>query len=94
LDVDYRAGRAHPLWKGRRVVAEGGVIDLVNKDAEESGGLAVRIWFEFGVDLDDECGGDGGEQTSLLPKSARVLQYLIRNSRISELYSDPHHTSS
>jgi hypothetical protein len=63
------------LWEGWRVVAEGGVIDLVNKDAEESCSLVVRVWFELGADLDDECGGDGGEQTSLLPLLARIHQY-------------------
>jgi hypothetical protein len=73
--VDHCAGRARPLWEGWRVVAEGGVIDLVDKDTEESSGLVVRVWFELGVDLDDECGGDGGEQTSLLPKLAYVQRY-------------------
>jgi hypothetical protein len=73
--VDYCAGRAGPLWEGGRVVSEGGVIDLVNKDAEESCSLVVRVWFELRADLDDECGGDGGEQTSLLPLLARTNQY-------------------
>jgi hypothetical protein len=72
--VDYRTGRARPLREGRRVVAEGGVIDLVDKDAEESSGLIVRVWFKLRVDLDDERGGDGGEQTSLLPKLACIRQ--------------------
>jgi len=65
--MDYRLGRAGPLWEGRNVVAECGVVDLVNQDAEESRCLVVRVLLELGVDVDDECGGDGGEQTSLLP---------------------------
>ena len=60
------------MWEGWRVVAEGGAIDLVNKDTEESSGLVVRVRLELGVDLDDKCGGDGGKQTSLLPLLARV----------------------
>jgi hypothetical protein len=63
--MDYRVGRACPLWESRRVVAEGSVVDLMDKNAEEGGGLVVRVRLELGVDLDDECGGDGGEQTSL-----------------------------
>ena len=47
------------------VAAKGGVVDLVDEDAEESGGLIVGVGLELGVDLDDECGGDSGEQTSL-----------------------------
>ena len=65
--MDHRLGRACPLWKGWNVVAEGGVVDLVDKDTEESHGFIVRVLLELGVDLDDECGGNGGEQTSLLP---------------------------
>jgi hypothetical protein len=53
------------LWEGGNVVSEGGVVDLVDKDAEESGGLVVRVLLEVRVDLDDECRGDGGEQTGL-----------------------------
>jgi hypothetical protein len=63
--VDYRAGRTSPLWDGGGVIAEGGVVDLVDKNTEESGGLVVRIRLELGIDLDDECGGDCGKQTSL-----------------------------
>jgi len=37
----------------------------VDKDAEESGCLFVRVLPELGVDLDDERGSDGGKQTSL-----------------------------
>jgi hypothetical protein len=63
--VDYRAWRAGPLRESGSVVSEGGVVDLVKKNTEEGGGHVVRVLLEVGVDLDDERGGDGGEQTSL-----------------------------
>ena len=50
-----------PLWDGGDVVAEGGVVDLVEEDAEESSSFLVWVLLEFGVDLDDEGGGNGGE---------------------------------
>jgi hypothetical protein len=65
LDVDYCAGGAGPLWECRNIVSEGGVIDLVKKNAEESSGDVVRVLLDVGVDLDDERGGNGGEQTGL-----------------------------
>jgi len=65
--VDYRLRRTCTLWEGRNVVAERGVVDLVDQDAEEGRCLVVRVLLELRVDVDDECGGDGGEQTSLLP---------------------------
>ena len=65
LDVNNRVRSTGPLWEGGRVVAKGSVIDLVDQDAEEGGGLVIRVRLEVGVDLDDECGGDGREQTSL-----------------------------
>ena len=74
LDLDYRAGRTCPLWECRRVVSEGGVVKLVDKDTEEGCSYVVRILLEVGVDLDDECGGDGGEQTSLSPPLAHGRQ--------------------
>jgi len=55
------------LWEGRNVVAERGVVELVDQDAEESRYLVVRVLLEVRVDVDDERRGDGGEQTSLLP---------------------------
>jgi len=53
------------LREGWRVASKGGVIDLLDEDTEKGGGLIVGVRQEVGVDLDDECGGDGGEQTSL-----------------------------
>ena len=63
--MDYRAGRAGPLRECRNVASEGGVVDLVKKNSKEGCGDVVRVLLEVGVDLDDECGGDGREQTSL-----------------------------
>jgi hypothetical protein len=83
------------LWECGRVVAEGGVVDLVEKDAEESGCLVVRIGLELGVDLDDERRGDGGEQTGLWPgQRVHTTLNLMRNSRRSESCSNPRRASS
>jgi len=49
------------LWESRNVVAEGGVVDLVGRDTEESCCLVVWVGLELRIDLDDERGGDGGE---------------------------------
>ena len=68
LDLDYRARRACPLWEGGSVVSEGGVVDLVDEDTEESGGLITRVGLELRLDVDDEGRSDGGEQTSLWPE--------------------------
>ena len=65
--MDYLLRRTCPLWEGRNVVAERGVVELVDQDAEESRYLVVRVLLEVRVDVDDERRGDGGEQTSLLP---------------------------
>ena len=37
----------------------------MDEDAKEGGGLFVGIRLELGLDLDDECGCDSGEQTGL-----------------------------
>ena len=50
-----------PLWEGRNIVSEGGVVDLVNKDAEEGSSLVVRVRPQFRVDIDDEGGSYGRE---------------------------------
>ena len=65
LDMDYRVGRACPLREGGSVVSEGGVVNLVDKDAEESDGLITRVGLELRLDVENECRGDCGEQTSL-----------------------------
>ena len=65
--MDNRMRRTVPLRQGGSVTAEGCVVNLVEKNAEEGSRFVVRVWLKVGMDLDDECGGDGGEQTSLLP---------------------------
>jgi len=66
--LDYRAGGACPLWEGGGIISESSIVDLVDENAEKSRGYVVRVLLEVGVDLDDECGGDGGEQTGLSPE--------------------------
>ena len=65
--MDHGAWRAIPLWESGDVVSKSGVVNLVNKDSEESGGFITRVGLEMGVDLDDECRGDSREKTSLMP---------------------------
>ena len=76
LDLDDRGRRTRPLWEGGSVVSEGGIVDLVDEDTEEGGGLVTRVRLELGLDVEDEGGRDGGEQTSLQPPSARIHQNL------------------
>jgi len=57
--------RARLLWDCGNIIAKGGVVDLVYEDAKESSGLLIWIRLELGIDLDDECVGDSGEQASL-----------------------------
>ena len=66
------------MWKDGRVASESGVVDLVYKNAEEGCSLIVRVLLQVGLDIDDECGGDGGEQTGLSPSSIRVSQSFRR----------------
>jgi len=61
LDVGYRARRAGPLWEWRHLAAKCCVVHLINKDAEEGGGIFVRVGLKLRVDLDDERRGDGRE---------------------------------
>jgi len=93
LDMNNGVRRTSPLREGGRVVAKGGVIDLVDKNAEESSSLVVRVQLELRVDLDYECRGNGREQTRLRPLSAHVDKNLMWYSQRSVLCSNPHHTS-
>ena len=63
-----------------------GVVHLVEHDPGESGGLIGRVWLELRVDLDDEGRGDGGEQTSLRPKSALAHPSNVYNLQISVVF--------
>ena len=78
---------------GRNVVAEGGVVYLVDEDTEEGSGVCVRIGLEFGVDLDDEGRGYGRKQTSLLHESARVCLNDALNIRILRCCPGHRHAS-
>ena len=63
--MDDRAWRTRPLRDCWNIIAESGVVDLVDEDTEESSGFVVRVGLELRLDLDDEGGSDGGEQTGL-----------------------------
>jgi len=76
LDLDDHVWGTGPLREGGRVVSEGGIVDLVDEDTEEGGSLTVRVGSELGLDIDDEYGGDGGEQTSLWPSEHVDTQVL------------------
>jgi len=70
--MDYRVRGTGPrLWELRGVISEYCFIRCMNEDAEEGGGLIVRVRLKLRVDLDDERRSDGGEQTSLWPESAK-----------------------
>ena len=58
LDFDYCARRPDPLWRSGNVVSGGGIVDFVNKKAKEDGDLITGIGLEFGIKLDDKCGGN------------------------------------
>ena len=49
---------AGPLWESGCVASEGGVVDLVNQNTVEGGGLVVGIGLELGVDPNDKYGCD------------------------------------
>jgi len=59
--MNDRARRASPLWEGGNVVTKGGIVNLVDEDAEESSGLVIGVQLEVRVNFDDECRSDGGE---------------------------------
>ena len=50
---------------GRSVTGDCGLIESDEDRAEEGSGLLVRIWLEIRMDVDDEGGADGREQTGL-----------------------------
>jgi len=53
------------IFLGRWNGGGGRLVEAENKCAEEGGGLLVGIGLEVRMDVDDEGGADGGEQTSL-----------------------------
>lgn len=64
--MNHRARGPSPLRESGNVVSKRGVIDLVDKDAEEGSCLVTGIRLELRVDQDDERRSDGGEQSSLV----------------------------
>jgi hypothetical protein len=65
-DGDDLAGRALlGGWNGGGFVRDGGLVEGEKDCAEEGCRLLVRIGLELRVDVDDEGGTDGGEQTRL-----------------------------
>ena len=82
------------MWEGGNVATECGTVDLVNQDPEKSGGFVGGIGLKPRVELDDEGGGNGREQTSLILQSARIHPDSTRNSRRLGLCSNLHHVSS
>jgi len=83
-----------PLRKRGSVSAEHSFIHLVKEDSEESGGLIGRVWLEQRVNLDDEGGSGGREQTGLRPKSVHAHPSDVYYLRISVSCSSPRCTSS
>ena len=49
---------------GRGFTGDGGLIES-EEDGAEGSGLVIWIWLEVRMDIDDESGADGGEQTGL-----------------------------
>ena len=68
LDLNDHLWGTGPLWEGRNIISEGCIVCLVDQDTEEGSSLVVGVGAKFRLDVDDECGGDGGEQTSLHPR--------------------------
>ena len=82
------------MGNDRSVATECSVVNLVDEDTKKGGRLLVRILLELWVDLNDERGSDGREQTSLWPESVRVHLRNLRNSRILVSCSNRRRTSS
>ena len=57
--MNYRTRRPGPLREGRNVASKCGVVDLVNKEAEEGSGLITWVGLKFRVDFDDKRRSDG-----------------------------------
>jgi hypothetical protein len=49
------------LWESGDIVSKRSVVDLVNEDPEESGGLVIWIGLELRTDIEDKGRGDSGE---------------------------------
>ena len=79
LDLVNRArGGGGPPRERRDITAGSSITDPVDEDTEESGRHFVRVWLELRLDVDDECGGYGGEQTSLDVESVHLYVSNVR----------------
>ena len=63
--MDYGVRGTGPLWESGGVVSKCGVVDLVDENTEESGGLLACVGLELRLDIEDESRSDGGEETGL-----------------------------
>jgi len=52
-------------WNGGGLTWDDGLVESEEDGAEEGGGLRIWIWLEVRMDIDDESGADGREQTGL-----------------------------
>ena len=52
-------------WNSGSLTQDGRLVESEEDDMKESGGLLAQIGLEVGMDIDDESGADGGEQTCL-----------------------------
>ena len=57
--MDHRARCPSPLWERGNVSSEGGVVNLVNEDPEEGGGVGIRVGLQLRIDLDDKGRSNG-----------------------------------
>ena len=46
---------ARPLWDHRGITAKSRIVELVDEDAEEDGGLHVWVRLQLRLNLSDEC---------------------------------------
>ena len=88
-DLDERVRRSCPLWDRRNAATESGTVHRVNKDAKESSRLVVRVLLELGMDLDDERGGYGGEETNLQLDSVHVYPSIVHDTNIRIVLRSP-----
>lgn len=42
-NLDHRGRRSSPLREGGDAASEGGIVDLIDEDPEEGGGIGVRV---------------------------------------------------
>ena len=55
------------MGDGGSVITKGGIVYLINENTEEGSSLITSVRLELRLDVEDECRGYSGEQTSLWP---------------------------